>query len=67
VSAWQAGGMPPATTGPPLVDQFLATAEADPGPAIRARAQATLDDPADAHDPEGVWAAYLSAAVIFQL
>ena len=59
--------MPPGTARPPFVGQFLATAEADPGPAIRARAQATLDDPADAQDPEGVWAAYLSAAAIFQL
>jgi len=39
----------------------------DPGTAIRARAQATRDDPGDVHDPESVWAAYLTAAAIFQL
>jgi hypothetical protein len=39
----------------------------DPGAAIRARAQATLDGPDDVHDPEGVWAAYLTTAQIFQL
>src|SRR5215212_5559079 len=27
----------------------------DPGAAIRARAQATRDEPGDLHDPEGVW------------
>jgi hypothetical protein len=40
---------------------------ADPGAAIRARAQATREDPGDLHDPEGVWAAYLTTAAIFQL
>jgi hypothetical protein len=39
----------------------------DPGAAIRSRAQATLQQPGDVHDPEGVWAAYLTAAGIFQL
>ena len=39
----------------------------DPGAAIRARSQATLEDPSDLHDPEGVSAAYLIAAAIFQL
>jgi hypothetical protein len=39
----------------------------DPGPAIRARAQATRDDPGNVHDPEGVWAALLTAAALFQL
>ncbi len=39
----------------------------DPGGAIRARAQATLDAPGDVHDPEGVRAAYLDATRIFQL
>ena len=34
----------------------------DPGPAVRARAQATLDDPGDLHDPDGVSAAFLTAA-----
>ena len=38
-----------------------------PGTAIRARAQATRDDPGDVHDPEAVWAAYLTAAATFQL
>src|SRR3954462_11801664 len=40
---------------------------ADPGAAVRARAQATLDHPGDLHDPEGVWAAYLTTADLFQL
>ena len=39
----------------------------DPGTAIRARAQATRDDPGDVHDAEGVWAAYLTTAALFQL
>ena len=39
----------------------------DPGAAVRARSQATLEDPGDLHDPEGVSAAYLVAAAIFQL
>ena len=39
----------------------------DPGAAVRARAQTTLDAPRDLHDPEGVSAAYLIAAAIFQL
>ena len=39
----------------------------DPGAAIRGRAQATRDDPGDVHDPEGVWAAYLTTASLFQL
>lgn len=39
----------------------------DPGAAIRARAQVTLDDPGDLHDPEGVSAAYLATATLFQL
>ncbi|TFV87411.1 hypothetical protein [Blastococcus sp. CT_GayMR16] len=40
---------------------------ADPRRAVRARAQATRDDPGDVHDPEGMWAAYLTAAELFQL
>jgi hypothetical protein len=40
---------------------------ADPGAAIRARAKATLETPSDLNDPEGVSAAYLIAATIFQL
>jgi hypothetical protein len=39
----------------------------DPGAAIRARSQATLQAPVDLHDPEGVSAAYLMAVGIFQL
>jgi hypothetical protein len=39
----------------------------DPGTAIRARAQATRDDPGEVHDPEGVWAAYLTTAALFRL
>ncbi len=39
----------------------------DPGAAVRARSQTTLDAPEDLHDPEGVSAAYLIAAAIFQL
>ena len=39
----------------------------DPGAAIRARSEATLEASGDLHDPEGVWAAYLTAAAILQL
>src|SRR4051812_11684951 len=39
----------------------------DPGAAVRARSQATLEDPGDLHLPEGVSAAYLIAARILQL
>jgi hypothetical protein len=40
---------------------------ADPGAAVRARAQETLRAPGNLHDPEGVSAAYLTAAAVFQL
>lgn len=39
----------------------------DPGSAVRARSQATLAAPGDLHDPEGVSAAYLITAALFQL
>jgi hypothetical protein len=39
----------------------------DPGAAVRARSQASLDDPGELHDPEGVSAAYLVSAAILQL
>ena len=39
----------------------------DPGAAVRARSQATLEAPGDLHDPEGASAAYLVAAAILQL
>jgi len=39
----------------------------DAGAAIRARSKATLQAAGDLHDPEGVSAAYLIAAAIFQL
>jgi hypothetical protein len=39
----------------------------DPGVAVRARSAATLEAPGDLHDPEGVSAAYLIAAALFQL
>ena len=39
----------------------------DPGAAVRQRSQATLEEPEDLHDPEGVSAAYLIAAAILQL
>ena len=40
---------------------------ADPGAAVRARSQATLDAPGDLHDPEAASAAYLISAAILQL
>ena len=40
---------------------------ADPGAAVRARAQATLEAPGELHDPEGVSAAYLTTVALFQL
>lgn len=39
----------------------------DPGAAIRARSQDALTQPGDLHDPEAVWAAYLTAATTLQL
>ncbi|HYO39180.1 MAG TPA: hypothetical protein VER39_05955 [Nocardioidaceae bacterium] len=39
----------------------------DAGAAIRERSRATLESPGDLHDPEGVSAAYLTAAAILQL
>src|SRR3954471_8981112 len=39
----------------------------DPGAAVRARSQATLESPGDLHDPEAVSAAYLISARILQL
>jgi hypothetical protein len=39
----------------------------DPGAAVRARSQSTLEAPGDLHDPEGVSAAYLIAVALFQL
>jgi hypothetical protein len=39
----------------------------DPGTAVRARSRATLEAPGDLNDPEGVSAAYLTAAAILQL
>jgi hypothetical protein len=39
----------------------------DPGAAVRARSQATLEAPEDLHDPEGVCAAYLTVVALFQL
>ena len=39
----------------------------DPGAAVRARAQATLEAPGDLHEPEVVSAAYLFAATVLQL
>jgi hypothetical protein len=40
---------------------------ADPGAAVRARSQATLEGFGDLHDPEGVSASYLIAAATLQL
>ena len=39
----------------------------DPGAAVRARSQATLEAPGDLHEPEVVSAAYLVSAAILQL
>jgi hypothetical protein len=39
----------------------------DPGAAVRARSQLTLEDPGDLHDPAGASASYLVAARILQL
>ncbi len=40
---------------------------ADPGAAVRARSEATLEAPGDLHDPKGVAASYLVSATILQL
>ena len=39
----------------------------DPAAAVRERAQATLDNPADLHDPEGVSRTYLIALATLKL
>jgi hypothetical protein len=39
----------------------------DPGAAVRARSQKTLDAPGDLHDPQAVSAAYLISGAILQL
>jgi hypothetical protein len=39
----------------------------DPGVAVRARSQASLESPGDLHDPEGVSAAYVVSAALLQL
>jgi hypothetical protein len=39
----------------------------DPGAAVRARSQATLQAPGDLHNPEGASAAYQVAATLLQL
>src|SRR3954453_5825318 len=39
----------------------------DPGAAVRARAQESLEHPGALHDPEAVSAAYLTTVAIFQL
>jgi hypothetical protein len=39
----------------------------DPGAAVRARAQATLESPGDLHEPAVASAAYLISAAILQL
>jgi hypothetical protein len=40
---------------------------ADPGAAIRARSESTLESPGDLHDPEAASAAYLIAAQMMRL
>ena len=40
---------------------------ADPGAAIRARADAVLADPGDLHDSEEAWSAYLTTVALFRL
>lgn len=40
---------------------------ADPGAAIRARADAVLADPGDLHDAEEAWSAYLTTVTLFGL
>ncbi len=39
----------------------------DPGEAVRARSRATLEEPGDLHDPEGVSRVYLISATILKL
>jgi len=39
----------------------------DPGAAVRARSEATLEAPGDLHDPQAVSAAYLISASMLQL
>ena len=46
---------------------YVDLVDADPGAAVRARTQATLDAPGDLHDSKGVAASYLVSATILQL
>jgi len=39
----------------------------DPGEAVRARSRATLEEPGDLHDPQGVSRVYLISATILKL
>ena len=45
----------------------IALVSEDPGAAIRARSQATLEKPEGLHDAEGASTAYLMAAAVLQL
>ena len=45
----------------------VALVDKDPAAAVRARAQDTVDNPGDLHDPESASRAYLVAATILQL
>jgi hypothetical protein len=50
-----------------VTELCVALVAPDPGAAVRARSQATLESPGDLHDPESVSRAYLVAATILQL
>ncbi len=45
----------------------VALVDRDPGAAVRARAEATLQDPGDLHDPQTVSGSYLVVASILQI
>jgi hypothetical protein len=46
---------------------FVDLVAEDPGAAVRARSQTTLQESGDLHDPDAVSAAYLISAAILQL
>jgi hypothetical protein len=54
-------------TGAAITALALDLVAEDPEAAVRARRQATLEDPGDLHDPEAVAGAYLVAAAILRL
>lgn len=60
-------GLDPDDTRAVVAGLCVALVAEDPGAAVRARSQATLDGPGEVHDPEAVSAAYLICAQLLQI